>query len=227
MRERIRNLSGRTELLLVLAVAFGTTVPASLAALLAPGVLSERTSPPITNAALHGTILYELIVLTLLALFLRARGWTVKRLGIVPSLRDSMLGVGFFVVCNAVYYVLAMGLAGVWPAFAHAATSTRLVADGLQWPSVLVASLVNPVFEEVFVCSYVVSALKERRGVTFAVNVSAAIRVFYHFYQGALGVVAIAPMALLFAYWFARTGRLWPLLVAHALQDFIGLMTAA
>jgi membrane protease YdiL (CAAX protease family) len=64
---------------------------------------------------------------------------------------------------------------------------------------------------------------KDRVGVTTAVNVSAAIRVFYHFYQGAVGVVGIAPMALLFAYWFARTGRLWPLIVAHALTDFWAL----
>jgi membrane protease YdiL (CAAX protease family) len=68
-----------------------------------------------------------------------------------------------------------------------------------------------------------VTALKDRFGITTAVNVSAGIRVFYHFYQGALGVVGIAPMALLFAYWFARTGRLWPLIVAHALTDFAGL----
>jgi uncharacterized protein len=224
MRERIRSLSGRTELLLVLLVAFGTTVPVSLAALLAPAALSARASPPITNAALNRTIIYELVVLTLLALFLRARGWTLARLGVAPSLRDSLVGVGLFFLCNATYFVLAMGLASVWSAFAHVATATRLVADGLQWPSVVLTSLVNPVFEEVFVCGYVVSALKERTGVTFAVNVSAGIRVFYHFYQGALGLLAIAPMALLFGYWFARTGRLWPLIVAHALQDFIGLM---
>ena len=46
----------------------------------------------------------------------------------------------------------------------------------------------------------------------------------YHFYQGALGVLGITPMVLLFAYWFARTGRLWPLVVAHALQDFTALV---
>ena len=47
---------------------------------------------------------------------------------------------------------------------------------------------------------------------------------FYHFYQGALGVLSITPMGPLFAYWFARTGRLWPLVVAHALQDFTALV---
>ena len=64
-------------------------------------------------------------------------------------------------------------------------------------------SAINPVFEEVFV--------------------SAGIRVFHHFYQGAVGVVGVAPLALLYAYWFARTGRLWPLIVAHALTDFTAL----
>lgn len=170
------------------------------------------------------TIIYEVAILTALAFFLRARGWTVARLGIVPTWRDSFWGVALFVACSVLYYVLAMGLVDVWPAFAQVAMRTHLAVKGLDGVTVLVASFVNPVFEEVLLCGYVVSVLKERRGITTAVNVSAAIRIFCHFYQGALGVVAIAPMGLLFAYWYARTGRLWPLLVAHALDDFLALL---
>jgi uncharacterized protein len=224
VRERIRKLSGRTELLWVLFVAFGAMVPESLAALFAPASLAHRDSPPITNTAVLGTILYELVIFAILVPFLRARGWTLARLGISPSVRSSFIGLGLFVVCTLAYYLLALSLAGLWPAFAQVAMSTHLVASGLNGPTVLVGSLVNPLFEEVFVCGYVISALKDKRGVTTAVNVSAGIRVFYHFYQGALGIVAIAPMGLLFAYWYARTGRLWPLLVAHALNDFLALM---
>ena len=33
-------------------------------------------------------------------------------------------------------------------------------------------------------------------------------------------------LALLFAYLFARTGRLWPLIVAHALTDILSLAAA-
>ncbi len=224
MRERIANLSGRAELIIVLLVAFGVTIPRSVAALLAPDTLPSQASPPITEAALHRLIGYEVVVLVALTVFLRARGWTRAGLGIRPSIRDSMVGLGFFVLCNLIYYALAIGLMSAWPTFAAAITSTRLVATGLELGSVLAVSVINPVFEEVFVCGYVVAALKERQGITTAVNVSAGIRVFYHFYQGAPGVIAIAPMALLFAYWFARTGRLWPLLVAHAIQDCVGLM---
>src|SRR5262249_838397 len=97
----------------------------------------------------------------------------------------------------------------------------RIAAGHFDWTRVIAVSIVNPVFEEMFVCGYLITVLKERFGVTTAVNVSAGIRVFYHLYQGAMAVVGITPLALLFGYWFARTGRLWPLIVAHALQDFI------
>jgi membrane protease YdiL (CAAX protease family) len=223
MRERIRNWSGRTELVLVLLIAFGATVPRSLTALLLPDLLVHRTSPPITNAALHSTLLYELAVMAILAMFLRVRGWTLERLGIRPTVRDSILGLGIFIGYYLAYVVLVMAVLAVWPRFAQIAMSTHLVGGRLEWPTMLAVSLVNPVFEEVFVCGYVISALKERRGITTAINVSAGIRVFCHLYQGAVGVLGIVPMALIFAYWFARTGRLWPLIVAHALDDLFGL----
>ena len=113
---------------------------------------------------------------------------------------------------------------GVWPQAVLVASRMRLAQGPFDWPTMITASVVNPVFEEVFVCGYVITALKERFGTTTAINVSAGIRVFYHFYQGALGVLGITPMALLFGYWFVRTGRLWPLIVAHALQDLTGLV---
>jgi membrane protease YdiL (CAAX protease family) len=185
--------------------------------------LAHQASPPITNRALQGTILYELIILAILGLFLSARGWTLARLGVRPTVRDSVQGIGLWVGYSLFYGVLVIALAAVWPTFARLAASTHLLAQGLEWPTAVAVSVINPVFEEVFVCAYVITALKDRVGVTTAVNVSAGIRVFYHFYQGAVGVVGIAPLALLFAYWFARTGRVWPLIVAHALTDFTAL----
>ena len=41
--------------------------------------------------------------------------------------------------------------------------------------------------------------------VATAVNISAAIRLSYHLYQGVAGVLSVVPMGLLFAIWFART----------------------
>jgi membrane protease YdiL (CAAX protease family) len=39
-----------------------------------------------------------------------------------------------------------------------------------------------------------------------------------------VGVVDIAPIGLIFCICYARSGRLWPLIVAHALIDILSLL---
>lgn len=207
--------------MLVLLVAFGPAVPGSLAALF--GGLAGPHVPPITQAALLRSVLYEMGLLVVLALFLRARGWRWQRLGLGPSWQESGVGVALAVGWYLAYLALWNFTRLAWPAFAEVAHATRLVAHGLPWPAIVLVSLVNPVFEEVLLCGYLVTTLKERAGLSTAINVSAGIRVFCHFYQGALGLLGIVPMALLFAWWYARSGRLWPLIIAHALVDLAGL----
>jgi membrane protease YdiL (CAAX protease family) len=89
---------------------------------------------------------------------------------------------------------------------------------------VFVASAVNGVFEEVFVAGYAITALQQARSMWTAINVSTAVRVMYHLYQGPVAFLTIAPMGLLFGYVYARTRQLWPLIVAHVLLDIVGLL---
>ena len=89
---------------------------------------------------------------------------------------------------------------------------------------IVAASIVNPIHEELFVTAYLVTALKELRSPWFAINTSVVIRLTYHLYQGGQGVVGVIAIGLVFAWWYARNGRLWPLVVAHAVFDFVGLM---
>jgi membrane protease YdiL (CAAX protease family) len=227
MKERILRLSGAFEVTLVLLLAFGMTVPGNLMALLSPDYLAYRAAPPITNDVLIHTLIYELVIMSILIPFLKARGWTRERLGIRPTIQDSIRGVGILFAFYATVLLLEAILESVWPTLLIGISHIRLNAGHFDPATVLAVSIINPVFEELFVCGYLITALRDRFGVTTAINVSAGIRVFYHFYQGALAVVGVTPMALLFAYWFARTGRLWPLIVAHAIQDFVALMTSS
>ena len=199
-------------------------MPHSVAILLDPQRLYAHAAPPITNAGLLSTVIYELLVLGVLGTFLATRGWTLARVGLEPSWRDSAAGLGLAVVYYFCFIVLWIAAVAVWPPLGTIGAATHLVRADLQWSTVLLACVVNPVFEEVFLCGYVISALRDSRGVTTAINVSAAIRLFCHFYQGAVGVIAVAPVALLFAYWYAHSRRLWPLIVAHAILDLVGLL---
>jgi len=69
-------------------------------------------------------------------------------------------------------------------------------------------SIVNPIFEEVLVCGYVIRALEHTRSIAFAVKASVAIRVSYHLYQGAIDVLGVMVDGLNWGWWFARTAFL-------------------
>jgi membrane protease YdiL (CAAX protease family) len=84
--------------------------------------------------------------------------------------------------------------------------------------------MVNPIFEETFVCGYVITVLKDRSDASTAVTISTAIRLLYHLYQGPLAFFGIVPFGLVVGAWYARSGRLWPVIVAHGLGDFIALV---
>jgi len=223
MKEFLRALSGRAEFLIVVLGAFGLFLLSNLVLLFDPSALSSV--PPITNDELRGTIYYELVTLALLGGFLNARKWTLERLGFAIDLRDTVIGVGLAAVVYAMSTVIQLMAAGVAPGMVEAAAKWLRVSEPLGFGTVAITSIVNSIFEEVFVCAYVITALKERRGVAMAVNVSVGLRVTYHLYQGAFGALTIAPVGLLFAYWYIRSGRLWPVIVAHGVIDFIGLMS--
>jgi membrane protease YdiL (CAAX protease family) len=63
------------------------------------------------------------------------------------------------------------------------------------------------------------------------VSISVAIRLLYHLFLGAVvAALTLIPMGLIFGFDFARRRRLWPIVVAHVVIDFLslgGIMQAA
>jgi uncharacterized protein len=235
MKGWIRNLSFRGEFAIVFCAAFGLSLAASIPALWA----SERwlhAGPLFTQARLVRTLTFEAVVGSVLWRFLVLRGWTAARVGLAPVgpwrgelARAPLVGLGLALAAYVSYAVLGMAVASLWPTLVSQSLAARLnlVAPGLPTTTMVAAALINPVFEEAFVCGYVVSSLRDRLGPANAVNVSAGIRVAYHLYQGPLGLLSITPFALIAAIWFVRTRRLVPVIFAHALVDFIGLSWAS
>ncbi|AXK72908.1 CPBP family intramembrane metalloprotease [Lysobacter sp. TY2-98] len=211
----MRSMSQRTECLLVLLVAFAMPVLSSMTSLIAPS-----TQPAITEDGLRSLIVYEAVVLLALLPLLRLRGWQRAHLGAVWNDWDLPAGALLTLVT-----LLACGVLGVlMQEVAHIVPPApdTLVARDIPIATVALASMVNPLFEELFLCGYLVGVLKPARGTAFAVNASTALRLSYHLYQGAPSVLII-PVGLLFAAWYARTGGLWPVVIAHAAFDAMAL----
>ena len=93
----------------------------------------------------------------------------------------------------------------------------------LTLPFIVVNSATNPVFEEMLEAGYLISAL-HKFGMWPAILAGAFFRGFLHVYLGAPGALAVFATGVIFGLVYWRWRQLWPLIVAHALLDFLGLL---
>jgi membrane protease YdiL (CAAX protease family) len=95
----------------------------------------------------------------------------------------------------------------------------------------VLAAFANGFAEEVVVVGYLITRLRQL-GMTSgqAVLASSILRGAYHLYQGFGAGLGNVVMGLVFGYAWCRTGRLWPLVIAHGLINtvaFVGYTLAA
>jgi uncharacterized protein len=222
MKQFVQALSGRAEFLIVVLGSLGLTLLSNLQLVLDPAIAEQL--PPFNNEILISNLVYELFVLLWLSAFMKARGWTLERLGFSMSLRDTALGLLLAIMVFCAVWLIEHTLGSAAPAMLESARRFDRVSGELDLWAMLLASVVDAVFEELFVCAYVISALKEKRKAAFALNVSIALRVGCHMYQGVYGVLIGGAWGVVFGYWYLRSGRIWPVLVAHAGLLFIELV---
>lgn len=99
--------------------------------------------------------------------------------------------------------------------------------DAYWWtiPVLILAALQNALLEEIVMVGYLMTRLRDRGWTTLSIVVSsAALRGSYHLYQGLGPGVGNFVMGLIFGYWFHRTGRVAPLIVAHTILDVIAFV---
>lgn len=212
----IRALPPWVEFAIVIAIAFGWFIFASLASALRTSYAMDYVAADFATLPL-----FEIALAAVLAVFLRIRGWRLSDLGFD---RVRAADVGEALVLLAAAYAATLALWYFVPASTRetAAFDPAIAAGSISPALVVVFSIVNGAFEETFVCAYVVSAW---RGPSMwnAIMASTAIRTSYHLYQGPLALVTIVPLGLIFAWAYATRGRLWPLIAAHALADIVAL----
>jgi uncharacterized protein len=219
MRQLILRISQQWEIAIVLLGAFGLFILDNALFLAHPSV-----SPPISQQHLEFLLLFEPIALALLGSFLYARGWTIERIGLRPTARDTLIGMGLVPAFYVVYVLIWWIADAVGYRPSYLGHYQALVHSGIALPVAASVCIVNPVFEETFLCGYIITTAKGMNRMIAGVNLSVAMRLACHLYQGGTGVLGIVPLGLIFAWWYARTGRLWPLFVAHAVLDALGLM---
>lgn len=97
--------------------------------------------------------------------------------------------------------------------------------DAARVPLLLVWSAANAFAEETVVVMWLVTRLKQLRIPAWgAIAASAVLRGTYHLYQGFSAGVGNIVMGVVFAFYYHRTGKVWPLILAHFLIDAVAYL---
>lgn len=92
-------------------------------------------------------------------------------------------------------------------------------------PVLILAAVQNAVLEEVVVIGYLMTRLRQMGWTTWpTIVVAAALRGSYHLYQGVGSGLGNFAMGLVFGYWFSRTKRVLPLVIAHTILDVVAFV---
>ena len=222
MRSRYASV---VEFLLVIGLAFGWAIATSLETLLAGPSAADApaTGSTFGKGHLYGVVMLELILLPMVASVLYARGWRLKDFPMGIGKATTALGALLALSAWLLDIVIGTGLQLIFPSMYEGGQAYR-PANPPDFIAVYIVSVVNPVFEELIVVGYVIPALARRFGVTAAVNASVVIRCLYHLYQGIEALPFHLAYGLIQGYAYVRVGKLWPLIVSHALLDFFALL---
>lgn len=226
----------RVEVAVMLAVTFG--VSAMIAVLqLADAVLSGlpgyrvRLNPnqsryDLINLGLNLVSVGQLLAWGALALYLLWRGGIspagigLGRLRWRPDVLGGIALAALIGVPGLLFYLAARTLgmnAEVEP--------SALNSSWWRIPVLILAAFANGFAEEVVVVGFLITRLRQL-GLTqsAAVWTSGVLRGVYHLYQGFGAGLGNVVMGLVFGYAWCRTGRLWPLVLAHGIIDSVAFV---
>ena len=226
----------RIEVAVMLAVTFG--VSAVVAVLqLADAVLSglpgyrvrlnpDQSRHDLVNLGLNLASVGQLVAWGLLGLYLlwrtgiRPRDIGLGRVRVGPDLLGGLGLAALIGIPGLLLFLVgrAVGLnADVEP--------SALQDTWWRIPVLVLAAFANGFAEEVVVVGYLITRLRQLGcSQRTAVVASSALRGVYHLYQGFGAGLGNVAMGLVFGYVWCRTGRLWPLVIAHGVIDTVAFV---
>ena len=137
--------------------------------------------------------------------------------------REVAQGIGFLALIGI------PGLALVWTAHELSINANLdVVSFPDVWyriPMLLLDAAQNGILEEVVVVAFMLTRLRQLGwSDSRALGVSGVLRGSYHLYQGLGAFAGNLVMGVIFGWWFQRTRRVLPLVIAHFLLDAVSFI---
>ena len=199
----------------MMMIGFGLAIPYQI------WVTVTRKPIVFSNRLFLWSIMMELITLAIVLWIARVRRWPIITLEPRINWRNTLGGILLFLVTTVAMILVELPLL-----YLIGSQKSLVTVNGITLPFIILLSIINPIFEEILEAGYFVHAL-ERFGMWPTVLASGLLRGILHMYQGIGGVIALFTFGAIFALVYWRWRQLWPLIIAHSLNDFVGLLFLA
>jgi membrane protease YdiL (CAAX protease family) len=167
-------------------------------------------------------VLLETVIGCVLIVQLARSGWRWVHFTRPFERRDLARGLAVFVFGQLCFYAGLLLAWAVSPTVGQTLTTTMFSGHPSLWV-VAAASPLNAIFEESVWLGYAVRGPgRDRRWRSAAWSIGSRCTV--HLYQGPAALFLIGPLGLWYWRYYRRTGRLWPVIVGHTLQDIVALV---
>jgi len=178
---------------------------------------------------------FESLFLSAFLFFLRWRKWQPFDFRMHLGWWTTLSGIGLFALTYVsaflvIHYTfqLARALDGtVLSSFLLLFLPTHYgVPNGsveLHWLTIFVFVFLNAFYEEIVYMGYAFNQWAQKFDAKSAFLVTMAFRMGVHIYQGSEHILQIAVLSIIFGLWYWRQGKLWPLILGHALIDLTSL----
>ncbi|SEE30693.1 hypothetical protein SAMN04488561_0943 [Jiangella alba] len=227
------------EIWIVLGLSLGQSAVYAVVSLIArltrPERLSEQTATLNASRSVREylDLTYQLLsigfalVPVALALYLLSGPGrsALKRIGfdLAQPRRDLLFGAGL----SAVIGLPGLGIYFLGHALDMNVSIQASTLNAYWWtvPVLVLSALQNAVVEEVIVVGFLMTRLKQLGWELPAIiATSAVLRGSYHLYQGYGMAIGNMLMGVVFGYFYHRTRRVMPLVVAHSILDIVSFV---
>jgi membrane protease YdiL (CAAX protease family) len=213
------------ELALVLVLAFA---PGALSLLvLASGAGqsngTEQLTPAIVSGLFSAFLSWSPVLLIAYLVIRSGEGMRGIGLGRFDPRADGAVGLGLWIAS----FVLVLILAWIFSPLGQREVDFLPPELPLwfRWVDALVIAGTAGITEEVVVRGYAQTRLEQLKAPTAVILLlPTALWGVLHLYQGASAALTIFCLGMMYAWYFYKTRRLWPLIIAHGLFDLTQLV---
>jgi len=199
---------------IVLTLGFGLFIYSSTISLFQN--ISTTTSQTYTSYDFVFIVTYEIIVLIIIAYFLKYRKWNLNDFNLEFKLK--MIGIAILlVVLKETTGTLLIKILTLLNVFEYETTKPDISLH-VNAISIVLITVINSIYEELLLIGYIFKRF-EKYNTVIIILVSFVVRASFHTYQGWLKLPMVFIMAIIFGLYYIKYKKLWPIIIAHGIGN--------